>query len=54
MGTKSVIYPGRADCIHKEGVELFGSKKAITALIAWDPIGARFNTAGGKMTIIKG
>ena len=57
IGDKSVVYSGRTDGIHREGVALFCSKNAIAALIEWEPIDgrmivARFNTAGGKMTII--
>ena len=54
---KTVIYSGRSDGLHRDGVALFCSKRAAAALIEWEPIDerilvARFHAAGGKMTLI--
>ena len=43
--------------MHRDGVAIFCSKKAATALIEWEPIDerilvARFDATGGKMSII--
>ena len=57
IGDKTVVYSGRSDGVHRDGVALFCSKKAATALIEWEPIDerilvARFDATGGKMSII--
>ena len=51
------MYSGRSDGIHRDGVALFYSKRAATALIEWEPIDerlmvARFDATGTKMSII--
>ena len=57
IGDKTVIYSGRNDGLHRDGVALFCSKRAAAALIEWEPIDerllvARLDATGGKMTII--
>ena len=57
IGDKVVLYSGRSDGLHRDGVALFCSKRAAAALIEWEPIDerllvARQDATGGKMTII--
>ena len=57
IGDKIVLYSGRSDGLHRDGVALFCSKRAAAALIEWEPIDkrllvARLDATGGKMTII--
>ena len=54
---KTIIYSGRDDGIHREGVAFMLSKESIRSLIDWTPINgriikARFHSKHIKLTII--
>ncbi|XP_060069052.1 craniofacial development protein 2-like [Ylistrum balloti] len=54
---ETIIYPGRDDNIHREGVAILLSKKASSALIDWTPVNeriiiARFFSKHIKLTVV--